>query len=62
MRSELADAVLAGRAALIAVSEKCVDASKDFTGERGTTLPYARRVVDEWWRVCRRDAIMRGIR
>jgi molybdate transport system ATP-binding protein len=62
LRSELADAVVAGRAVLIAVPEKCVDAWKEFTGDRGTTLLCSRRVVDEWWEeVSRRDAIVRGI-
>jgi molybdate transport system ATP-binding protein len=62
LRSELAGAVVAGRAVLIAVSEKCIDAWKDFTGDRGTTLLCARRVVDEWWEeVSRRDAIVRGM-
>jgi hypothetical protein len=32
----------------IAVSEKCIDARKEFTGDRGTTL-CARRVADGWW-------------
>ena len=49
LRSELADAVIAGCTVLIGVSEKCSDAWKEFTGDRGTTLFCARRVVDEWW-------------
>jgi molybdate transport system ATP-binding protein len=62
LRSELADAIIAGRAVLIAVSEKSIDAWKDFTGDRGTTLLCARRVVDEWWReISYRDAMVRGI-
>ena len=50
LRSELADAVVAGRAVLIAVPEKCIDAWREFTGDRGTTLLCARHVVEEWWR------------
>jgi nucleoside-triphosphatase THEP1 len=62
LRSELADAILAGHAVLIAVSEKCLDAWKDFTGDRGTTLLCARRVVDDWWReISERAALVRGI-
>jgi hypothetical protein len=62
LRSELADAVMAGRNVLIAVSAKCLDAWKDFTGDRGTTLLCARRVVDGWWQeVAYRDAIVRGM-
>jgi molybdate transport system ATP-binding protein len=62
LRSELADAIIAGRPVLTAVSEKSLDAWKDFTGDRGTLLLCARRVVDEWWReISHRDAILRGI-
>ncbi len=62
LRSELADAIVAGRAVLIAVSEKCIDAWKDFTSDRGTTLLCARRVVDGWWQgISHRDAIVRGM-
>jgi nucleoside-triphosphatase THEP1 len=61
LRSELADAITAGRAVLIAVSEKCIDAWKDFTGDRGTTLLCARSVVDGWWQeISYRDAMVRG--
>jgi len=63
LRSEFADAIMAGRAVLTAVPEKCVDAWKEFTGDRGTTLLSARRVIDGWWQeVSRRDAIVRGIK
>jgi molybdate transport system ATP-binding protein len=62
LRSELADAIIADRPVLTAVSEKCFDAWKDFTGDRGTTLLCARRVVDGWWReVSYRDSMVRGI-
>ncbi len=50
LRSELAEAIIAGGPVLTAVPEKCFDAWKDFTGDRGTTLLCARHVVDEWWR------------
>jgi molybdate transport system ATP-binding protein len=63
LRSEVADAIMAGHAVLTAVPEKCVEAWKEFTGDRGTTLLSARRVVDGWWQeVSRRDAIVRGIK
>jgi len=46
----------------ITVPEKCIDAWKDFTGDRGTTLLCARRVVDGWWQeASHRNAIVRGI-
>ncbi|MGB9116271.1 DUF2478 domain-containing protein [Bradyrhizobium sp.] len=50
LRSELAEAIVAGGPVLTAVPEKCLNAWKDFTGDRGTTLLCARHVVDEWWR------------
>ena len=50
LRSELAEAVIAGGPVLTAVPEKCIDAWKEFTGDRGTTLLCAPRVVEEWWR------------
>jgi len=50
LRSELAEAILAGGPVLTAVPVKCFDAWKDFTGDLGTTLLCARHVVDEWWR------------
>lgn len=50
LRSELAEAIIAGGPVLTAVPEKCLDAWKDFTGDRGTTLLCAPHVVHEWWR------------
>lgn len=50
LRSELAEAIIAGGPVLTAVPEKCFDAWKEFTGDRGTTLLCARHVVEEWWR------------
>ena len=41
---------VAGGPVLTAVPEKCLDAWKEFTGDRGTTLLCAPRVVEEWWR------------
>jgi len=32
----------------VVIAPKCIDAWKDFAGDRGTTLLCARRVVDEW--------------
>jgi molybdate transport system ATP-binding protein len=57
LRGELAEAIIAGAPVLTAVPEKCFDAWKEFTGDRGTTLLCARHVVEEWWReVSRRRA------
>jgi molybdate transport system ATP-binding protein len=57
LRGELAEAIIAGGPVLTAVPEKCFDAWKEFTGDRGTTLLCARHVVEEWWReVSRRRA------
>ena len=50
LRSELAEAIIAGGPVLTAVPEKCFDAWKEFTGDRGTTLLCAPHVVAEWWR------------
>jgi len=50
LRSELAEAIIAGGPVLTAVPEKCLDAWRDFTGDRGTTLLCAPHVVGEWWR------------
>jgi nucleoside-triphosphatase THEP1 len=50
LRSELAEAIIAGGPVLTAVPEKCFDAWKEFTGDHGTTLLCARHVVDDWWR------------
>ncbi len=61
LRSELAEAIIAGGPVLTAVPEKCLDAWKDFTGDHGTTLLCARHVVEEWWReVSRRMARTRA--
>lgn len=50
LRSELAEAILAGGPVLTAVPEKCLDAWKEFTGDLGTTLFCARPIVEQWWR------------
>jgi Protein of unknown function (DUF2478) len=50
LRSELAEAIIAGGPVLTAVPEKCLDAWKEFTGDLGTTLFCARHVVEQWWR------------
>jgi molybdate transport system ATP-binding protein len=49
LRSELADAIVAGVPVLTAVPEKCLTAWTEFTADRGTTLLCARYVVDGWW-------------
>jgi molybdate transport system ATP-binding protein len=50
LRSELAEAIIAGGPVLTAVPEKCFDAWQEFTADRGTMLLCARHVVEEWWR------------
>jgi molybdate transport system ATP-binding protein len=50
LRSELADAIMAGGPVLTAVPEKCLDAWTQFTGGRGTTLLCAPHVIEDWWR------------
>ena len=50
LRSELAEAIIAGGPVLTAVPEKCLDAWREFTGDRGTTLLCQRHVVEAWWR------------
>jgi molybdate transport system ATP-binding protein len=50
LRSELAEAIIAGGPVLTAVPEKCFDAWREFTGDRGTMLLCARHVVEDWWR------------
>ncbi|WP_349629915.1 DUF2478 domain-containing protein [Bradyrhizobium sp. G127] len=50
LRDELAEAIIAGGPVLTAVPEKCFDAWKNFTGDRGTTLFCAPHVVEQWWR------------
>jgi molybdate transport system ATP-binding protein len=50
LRNELAEAIIAGGPVLTAVPEKCLDAWKEFTGDRGTTLLCASHVVEQWWR------------
>ncbi len=61
LRNELADAVIAGLPVLTAVPETCLQAWTDFTGDRGTTLFCARRVIDAWWQeVSTREALMRN--
>lgn len=50
LRSELAEAIIAGGPVLTAVPEKCFEAWKEFTGDIGTTLLCARHVVEQWWR------------
>ena len=50
LRTEIADAVMAGRPLLTAVPDKCYDAWTNFTGSFGTTLVCERRIVEDWWR------------
>lgn len=55
LRSEFADAIVAGRPLLTAVPEKCAEAWRDFIGDQATVLPCSREAVDAWWR----DAALR---
>ncbi|MGO9359468.1 MAG: DUF2478 domain-containing protein [Xanthobacteraceae bacterium] len=50
LRSEFAEAILAGVPVLTAVPEKCLEAWIEFTGDRGTTLLCERGVVEGWWK------------
>ncbi len=50
LRSELAEAIIAGGPVLTAVPEKCLDAWREFTGDQGTMLLCAPHVVMDWWR------------
>jgi nucleoside-triphosphatase THEP1 len=50
LRSELAEAIIAGGPVLTAVPEKCLDAWREFTGDLGTTLLCVPSVIEEWWR------------
>jgi molybdate transport system ATP-binding protein len=50
LRSELAEAIIAGGPVLTAVPEKCLDAWRDFTGDLGTTLLCSPHAVAAWWR------------
>jgi molybdate transport system ATP-binding protein len=50
LRNELAEAIIAGGPVLTAVPEKCLDAWREFTGDRGTMLLCAPHVVADWWR------------
>jgi molybdate transport system ATP-binding protein len=49
LRSEFAEAIMAGRPVLTAVPEKCLEAWIDFTGDQCTMLLCAREAVDIWW-------------
>ena len=61
LRSELADAIVAGLVVLTAVPERCADAWSAFTGDRGTTLLCARQTIAEWWReVSLREGFVRN--
>lgn len=63
LRSELADAIIAGMTVLTAVPEKCLDAWTAFTGDRGTTLLCTRRTIEGWWHdVSSRETLVRGDR
>ncbi|MGP9813459.1 DUF2478 domain-containing protein [Rhodopseudomonas sp. NSM] len=50
LRSEFAEAIVAGRPLLTAVPEKCAEAWRDFIGDQGTELPCTRAAVEAWWR------------
>jgi molybdate transport system ATP-binding protein len=62
LRAELADAIIAGLPVLIGLPEKSFAAWKTFTGDRGTTLLCARRVIDAWWQeVSDRETMLRRL-
>jgi len=63
LRSEFAEAIIAGRPLLTAVPLKCVEAWREFTGNFGTMLLCARPVVASWWQdvTARRSAARRGV-
>ncbi|ABD05765.1 conserved hypothetical protein [Rhodopseudomonas palustris HaA2] len=50
LRSEFAEAMVAGLPLLTAVPEKCADAWRDFIGDGGAELPCTRAAVEAWWR------------
>jgi molybdate transport system ATP-binding protein len=50
LRDEFAEAIAAGIPILTAVPEKCYEAWRAFTGDRGTTLLCERQVIEGWWR------------
>ena len=50
LRSEFAEAIMAGVPLLTAVPEKCLADWRAFTGDIGTTLLCERPVVEGWWR------------
>lgn len=49
LRTEIAEAVLAGRPVLTAVSERVYPAWREFTGGFGTTLFCDEAVIGDWW-------------
>jgi molybdate transport system ATP-binding protein len=50
LRSEFAEAIMAGIPVLTAVPLKSCDAWREFTGNRGTTLLCAPYAAHDWWR------------
>jgi molybdate transport system ATP-binding protein len=49
LRDEFAEVIAAGIPMLTAVPEKCYEAWKAFTADRGTTLLCERQVIEGWW-------------
>jgi len=50
LRTEIAEAVVAGVPLLTAVPERSLDAWLEFTGSLGTTLLCERSCIEGWWR------------
>jgi molybdate transport system ATP-binding protein len=50
LRSEFAEAIIAGVPVLTGVPEKCYADWRSFTGDIGTTLLCDRQVIEGWWR------------
>ena len=50
LRSEFAEAIMAGRPLLTAVPQSCVEAWGDFIGDQSATLACTPEAVEAWWR------------
>jgi nucleoside-triphosphatase THEP1 len=61
MRIEIAEAIQSGKPELTAVPASCMEAWREFTGDRGTTLFCAREVIEDWWREISTRQAARGI-
>uniref|UniRef100_Q07IE3 Molybdenum ABC transporter ATP-binding protein n=1 Tax=Rhodopseudomonas palustris (strain BisA53) TaxID=316055 RepID=Q07IE3_RHOP5 len=61
LRAEIAEAIQSGTPVLTAVPASCMEAWREFTGDRGTTLLCAREVIEAWWREISTRQAVRGI-